>query len=163
MKIVSNTGPIIGLAKIDQLFLLKNLASEVLIPPMVYRELLGKVGIESDRIDRALNELLHVTELDPLDPATEGAISGLSEGEKQAIGLASTIRGDVLLLLDDRAGRKVSEQLNIPTVGLVGLLLLGKEKGILQNIGSLVDELRTHGYWLSDEVTEVAKRLAGEK
>jgi predicted nucleic acid-binding protein len=40
---------------------------------------------------------------------------------------------------------------------------LAKEKGILGNIGSLVDELRTHGYWLSDEVTEVAKRLAGEK
>ena len=33
MKIVSNTGPIIGLAKVDQLFLLKNVASEVLIPP----------------------------------------------------------------------------------------------------------------------------------
>jgi predicted nucleic acid-binding protein len=62
MKIVSNTGPIIGLAKVDQLFLLKNIASEVLIPPMVYRELLGKVGTESERIDRAFNEFLHVTD-----------------------------------------------------------------------------------------------------
>jgi hypothetical protein len=163
MKIVSNTGPIIGLAKVDQLFLLKNVASEVLIPPMVYRELLGKVGTESERIDRALNEFLHVTDLNPLEPATEVAISGLDEGERQAIGLASTIKGDVLLLLDDRAGREVSEKLNIPTIGLIGLLLLAKEKRILKNIGSLVDDLRTRGYWLSDEVAEVAKRLAGEK
>jgi len=36
MKIISNTGPIIGLAKIDRLFILKNIASEVVIPPMVY-------------------------------------------------------------------------------------------------------------------------------
>ena len=39
MKIISNTGPIIGLAKIDKLSLLKELAEEVLIPPLVYREL----------------------------------------------------------------------------------------------------------------------------
>lgn len=47
MKIVSDTGPLIGLAKIDCLSILKNIATEVLIPPMVHRELLGKVGIES--------------------------------------------------------------------------------------------------------------------
>lgn len=122
MKIISNTGPIIGLAKIDQLFLLKKIPSEVLIPPMVYREILGKVGIESERIDHALNEFLRVTDLNPLEPSIEMTISGLGDGERQAIGLASTVKGDVLLLLDDRAGREVAKQLNIPTTGLVGLL-----------------------------------------
>jgi predicted nucleic acid-binding protein len=39
MKIISNTGPLIGLAKIDCLSILKMIASEVLIPPMVHREL----------------------------------------------------------------------------------------------------------------------------
>ncbi len=38
MKIISNTGPLIGLAKIDCLSILKMIASEVLIPPMVHRE-----------------------------------------------------------------------------------------------------------------------------
>lgn len=44
MKIVSNTGPIIGLAKINRLSILKDLADEILIPPMVHRELLAKTG-----------------------------------------------------------------------------------------------------------------------
>ena len=52
MRIVSNTGPIIGLAKIDRLSILKDIASEIIIPPMVHRELLGKTGIESERIDK---------------------------------------------------------------------------------------------------------------
>jgi predicted nucleic acid-binding protein len=39
VKIISNTGPIIGLAKIDKLSLLNDLAEEILIPPLVYREL----------------------------------------------------------------------------------------------------------------------------
>jgi len=46
MKIISNTGPLIALAKIDCLFILKEIASEVLIPRAVYRELFGKIGIE---------------------------------------------------------------------------------------------------------------------
>lgn len=162
MKVVSNTGPLIGLAKINQLFLLKNLYPDVLIPPMVHRELLGKVGNESDQIDSALQDFINVTELKNLNPATESVLSGLDEGEKQAIGLASTVKEDVLLLLDDRAGREVAKKLNISTTGLIGILLLAKEKGLIKNITSLIQSIRNNGYWLSDEVIDVSKRLAGE-
>jgi predicted nucleic acid-binding protein len=51
MRIVSNTGPLIGLAKIDCLSILKQIASEVCIPPMVYRELLGKEGMPTPPLD----------------------------------------------------------------------------------------------------------------
>lgn len=162
MKIVSNTGPLIGLAKIKQISLLKDIAEAVFTPPMVHRELLGKVGDESQEIDYALSGFIRVTDPKPLAPATELAIADLDEGEKQAIGLASTVAGDILLLLDDRAGRAVAKKLNIPTMGLVTFLLLAKERGLVANIGQLIEELRNKGYWLSDEVIEVAKRLAGE-
>jgi predicted nucleic acid-binding protein len=163
MKIVSDTGPLIGLAKIDCLPILKDIASGVLIPSVVHRELLGKVGIESERIDKALNDFIRVVDLKPLDPATEEALADLDEGERQAIGLASTFLEDVLLLIDDHAGRSVAEKLNIPTTGLIGILLLAKEKGILKNVSSLIDELRIQGYWISDEVADIAIHLAGEK
>jgi len=35
MIVISDTGPIIGLSKIDKIFLLKKIAKEILIPPMV--------------------------------------------------------------------------------------------------------------------------------
>jgi predicted nucleic acid-binding protein len=162
MKIVSNTGPLIGLAKIDCFSILKDIASEVLIPPMVNRELLGKIGIESERIDKALNDFIRVTNPKPLDLSTKDALANLDEGERQTIGLAYTFSENVLLLLDDRAGRIVAEKLNIPTIGLIGILLLAKEKGILENIGSLINELRNQGYWISDEVADIARHLAGE-
>lgn len=163
MKVVSNTGPIIALAKIGQIFLLRSMFEEVLIPPLVHRELLGKIGSESEQIDQALKDFIRIADIMPLEPVTERAIDDLYEGEKQAIGLASMIEGEVLLLLDDRAGRQVTEKLNIPTTGLIGLLLLAKEKGLVENVGSLIEELRNNGYWLSDEVMDVARRLAGEK
>jgi len=163
MKIIADTGPLIGLAKINCLFILKRIASEVHIPPMVYRELLGKISMESERIDDALNDFIKITELKTLKPGIKEMLSGLDEGEKQSIGLASKFSRDALLLIDDRAGRMVADLLNIPNTGLIGVLLLAKEKGILKSISSLIDELRNGGYWISDKIADLAKSMAGEK
>lgn len=162
MRMVSNTGPLIGLAKIDLLDILKNFSAEVLIPSAVHRELLGKVGVESFRIDRALSDFIHVTEVTLLRHSVKQALADLDEGERQAIGLASSLTGDVLLLLDDRAGRAAASELNIPTTGLIGVLLLAKEKRLIKKVGLHIDELRKQGYWVSDEVVQTAKELAGE-
>lgn len=163
MKIISDTGPIIGLAKIDRLPILKDIADEILIPPMVYREILGKVGAESERIDRALANFIHKVELNPPPPEIQEVLQDLDEGERQTIALASILSEDVLLLMDDRAGRIAAAKLGIPTTGLIGILLLAKEKGILDNISSLICELRNQGYWISDEITNIARHLANEK
>jgi len=160
MIIVSNTGPIIALAKIQKLALLKDLASEVLIPPAVHRELFGKVGRESQEIDRALSDFIHVAEVTEINPEIITASLGLDEGEKQVIALASTLTGEVVLLIDDRAGRRVAQQLGLSTVGAVGVLLYLKEQGIIENLESLLLEMRERGYWLSDKVIEIAKRLS---
>jgi predicted nucleic acid-binding protein len=162
MKIVSDTGPLIGLAKINCLYILKEIASAVYIPPMVYRELFGKISFETEGIDNALNEFIQVTELKILKPEIQEMSVDLAEGERQAIGLASMFSKDVLLLIDDYAGRIVADQLNIPKIGIIGILLLAKERGILKDVGLLIEELRNKGYWLSDELIVLARRLAGE-
>ena len=43
MTIASNTGPLIALAKADQLILLRTFYGDVLIPPGVHRELLEQI------------------------------------------------------------------------------------------------------------------------
>lgn len=162
MKIVADTGPIIGLAKIGRIYLLKKLATEVLIPPIVHKELYGKIGSESDQIDRALSDFIHVVDLGSLELNIDEPLDNLSEGEKQSILLASGLKKEVLLLIDDRAGRKAAENLNISKIGLIGILLLAKKRGIIDNVGSLLQELQAAGYWLSDEVIAVARKLAEE-
>lgn len=162
MRIVADTGPIIALAKIGKIFLLKSIAEEVLISPMVYKELFGKIGSESNEIDKALNTFIRLKKEITLDEATEMALADLGEGEKQAIGLASNLGEDVLLLIDDRAGRRIAGKLNIATTGLVGLLVVAKEMGFVESVGPLIEDLRHNGYWLSDDLITTAKRLAGE-
>lgn len=145
MKIIADTGPLIGLAKIDRLSILKQIFPGVSIPPMVYRELLSKISEESERIENALDEFIQVEEIKTVEariksnlaPKMEKMLSELGEGERQVIILALKHSKDVLLLLDDRAGRKTANKLNIRCIGLIGILMLAKVLSVTANIGSI--------------------------
>jgi predicted nucleic acid-binding protein len=69
VKIVSNTGPIIGLAKIGRLDLLQSLTGEVLIPSSVHKELFGKTGAEATPIEVALSDFITVVPVNIADPS----------------------------------------------------------------------------------------------
>ncbi len=58
--------------------------------------------------------------------------------------------------------RQAADNLNISQIGLVGILLLAKKKGLIENVEPLLQELRANGYWLSDEVLAVARKLSEE-
>ena len=166
MKLLSNTGPIIGLAKIDKLSLLKELSEEVLIPPLVIiRNLVSmssKCGWESSRIYLAINNFIKVTELSEISNEIKQVISTNDGGEKQVISLGSVTSGELILLLDDKARRNAAKKLGLATTGLVGVLIFPKEKGLINEVSSLLEELRIQGYWLGDSLIRIAKNLAGE-
>lgn len=162
VKIISNTGPIIGLAKIRQLGLLKKLASKICIPPFVYRELFGRIGPETTEIEQALGEFIKVTPIRISDPTPEKVLVELDEGERQAILLARSFEEEVLLLMDDYAGRKAARKMHLVVTGIMGLLISAKEKRLIEKVTPLIEELRENGYWLSDEVVRISKRLANE-
>jgi uncharacterized protein len=148
------------LAKADRLSLLRVLYEEVLIPPAVHRELLAKSGPEAQRLDEALAGFLRVVPK-PLSPEeVERLTRGLGAGEQQAISLALSSGG--LLLIDDQAGRKAARQLGITISGVVGVLLKAKQEGHLPLVCPVVEMIRQNGYWLSDALVESAARLAGE-
>lgn len=162
MIAVSDTGPIIGLAKASHLSLLKNLFGKVLIPPMVHKELFAKTGNEWELINKALMDFIHVSEIKPLDETSKSILEGLDEGERQAIYVALSMGNDVILLIDDQAGRQAAEKLNIKITGLVGVLLLAKERGLIKSVVDVIEEIRGNGYWLSNSLVDIAKRLSRE-
>jgi predicted nucleic acid-binding protein len=162
MIAVSDTGPIIGLAKANRLALLKNLFEKVLIPPMVRKELFAKTGDEAEWIDSALTDFIQVFEIRPIDETAKLILEGLGEGERQAIGIAASMGNDAILLIDDLAGRQAAEKLNIKITGLVGVLLLAKERGLIKSVSDIIEEIRSKGYWLSNSIVDIAKQVAGE-
>jgi len=41
-------------------------------------------------------------------------------------------------------------------------LLRPKQEGLISSVREVLEQMRGHGYWLSDELIEVATKLAGE-
>lgn len=160
MSLVSNTGPLIALAKVDQLRLLESLYSQAHIPPAVHRELLAKTGVEAERLDQAIGTFIRVAELPELRPEVQAATLSLGAGEREAVALAHYMR--LLLVMDDQLGRQAAHRLNLEVTGTAGVLILAKQKGLISSVRELLEQMREHGYWLSDELIETAARLAGE-
>jgi uncharacterized protein len=147
--VVSNTSPIINLACIEQLDLLPELYATIVIPPAVFHETTvvlpnapGAATVRSapwiqcrEVANRSLVASLRL-ELDP--------------GEAEAI--ACALEGSAtLLLIDERRGRRVAQQLGISVIGLVGVLLLAKRRGLVAQIRPLLDGLRQRaGFWMSE-------------
>lgn len=162
--VVADAGPLIGLARIDQLSLLTALYGFVLIPEPVLAEL----GVDADRPGaRRLSTALAEGSIRPraLTPGSETDLAGLrlllDAGESAAILLAEQTDCR-FLLIDERRGREIARRRGIPVVGLAGVLLAAKRSGLLESVGSVLADLSRQGYRLSDALVAEVLRLAGE-
>ncbi|MCP4420391.1 MAG: DUF3368 domain-containing protein [Chloroflexi bacterium] len=160
MTHVTNTGPLIILAKIDQLGLLQQMFTSISIPPAVHRELMAKSDIESRRLDAAFREFINISAEPELLPIVQTATKHLDAGEQQAIALAHA--KDSILIIDERLGRQASRQLGLTVTGSVGVLIEGKKRGHIPAVTPLLRMARQRGYWLSDKLIATAAKMAGE-
>ena len=157
---VSDTGPLIALAKVGMLPLLKSLFGMVYIAPAVHRELLAGEGDDVARLQETIGDFIAVIVAPAADPEVTHSVRDLGRGEQDAIALAVHTRS--VLVIDDHAARVVALALGIPVTGTVGVLIRAKEVGILPAVSPVLEDMRTKGYWLSDGLLAIAARLAGE-
>jgi len=160
MTIVTNTGPLVILAKIDQLGLLQQMFTSVAIPPAVHRELLAKSGAEASRLDAALKQFIEVVAEPELSPTVKIVTDHLDAGEQQAIALAYA--RNTMLVIDERLGRQAARQLGLTVTGSTGVLIEAKQRGHIPAVRPLLEAARRQGYWLSDELIAIAAKMAGE-
>ena len=140
MRIVSNTSPIVALAHLGELDLPRKIFdSAILIPPAIAHELAGRV----------LPEWFEVREVrQPLSARTLEAFLGA--GESEALALALEAEAD-LVLLDDKAARRLASQLHL---SVVGLLLKTKEAGLIPSIRPKMEALRSLPFHISPRLQE---------
>lgn len=161
MIVVSNTSPLINLAVVGKLDLLRQLYGKVVIPQAVYQEIAvagsGQPG--ADQIKR-----LDWIETCPV--AGRSTVISLrlevDEGEAEAIALAGELGAD-LLLLDERRGRIVASRLGLQFVGLLGILAEAKHRSFVPAVRPIMDDLiEKAGFWIRRELYDRVLQAVGE-
>jgi predicted nucleic acid-binding protein len=161
MSIVSNATPLIYLAKIDRLDLLRKIFSEVVIPEEVKVEVVdkGKELMEKDAyiVENAINDgwlKVYQTQL------TKTPIK-LEAGEIATLSLAKS-RGIPEVLIDENPARTAAKLLGLTPRGTIFVLLKALEMKEI-NLNEFIDtlqELITVGFRLKEEVYLEALRKA---
>jgi len=143
MPAVSNTSPLVNLAIVDLLHLLRRQFAELLIPPAVRDELRAdEERLGSASLQAAMDEgWLRIVELD--NPAVAQAFSEqVDRGEAEAIALALQLKA-APVLIDERDGRALATGLGLQVTGLLGILLRARLTGDLAAIAPVLDALET--------------------
>jgi predicted nucleic acid-binding protein len=138
MIVFSNTSPIMNLAVVGQADLLQQLYGKVMIPEAARQELVAL------RLDDPVGRLADASWIETRNVAdrnlVESLLSELHPGEAEAIALAIQMKAD-LLLVDERRGRSVASRLNLKVMGLLGLLIEAKRKGLIEAVRPILDDL----------------------
>lgn len=139
MIVVSDTSPILNLARIGRLERLPALYRQVLIPSAVHEELIALLSDFSDAIDVALQSWLYVADAED-QHRVRRLREELDHGEAEAVVLAIERRAD-LLLVDERRACSTAASAGIKITGLLGLITQAKRDGHFQTAKPIVDEL----------------------
>jgi uncharacterized protein len=139
MLIVSNTSPLSNLAVIGEITLLQKIYPKILIPPIVYIEL---VRLPKNQL--SITTLIETGWLEIQTPKNIQLIQSLEQnldpGESAAIALAIELNAD-RLLIDERLGRNVATQYGLNIRGILGILVNAKEQGIIPAAKPILDRL----------------------
>ena len=83
-------------------------------------------------------------------------------GKAEAISLAQELAAD-LLLIDERMGRAIAARLGIRIIGLLGVLMEAKHRGLIREIKPLVDALMNVGFRIGKDLYERILQTGGEQ
>src|SRR5690606_36512745 len=86
----------------------------------------------------------------------------LGAGEAEAITLALE-RKAAFVLIDDRTARLTAEHVGLVPLGVLGILIRAKHKGLISTVGPAIERLvREMDFTVSDRLLQHTLREAGE-
>jgi len=158
---VADSGPLISCARANKLTLVRDVYSELIIPPAVYTEIVidgsGKPGAED--IEAAVSIWVDVTK-----PGNDGLVASLKQrigpGESEAIALAKEL--DAYLLIDEASGINVAREYGIRITSTLLMLLEARKRGLISSVTVELDELIASGFRCSDILYRKVLTLSGE-
>ena len=160
VSIVCDTSIWLYLGRLNHLYLLESLYSEIYVTDEVCLELDAGRLLRPDTADPRLLTWAKQVSLPPnawqLIPANR-----LGRGE-QSVMICALLHQLDIVGLDDGQARQLAQRLQLKIVGTVGVLLLAKQKNLIQKVEPLLSALPQCGFYLTPAYKTMALQLAGE-
>jgi uncharacterized protein len=164
VTVVSNSSPLIALAKIECFHLLQELYGTLSISAEVYAEVVVAGSRLPGASETANSPWIHVKHVQrPNDVSSAQERFGLGVGELSTLILAKEVRAD-LVILDDLRARKLAQRERFRVQGTIAVLETCFRKGQLPDLRGAYKQLLKCGVFLnrdllnrSLESSEIAK------
>lgn len=144
MRVISNTSPLIALAKLDKLNLLEQIFGKVLIPQLVCNELeRGCFYQEVTQFKSACDSFIEVVNVEN----HQAFKRNLDLGECEVLSLALERQADIVLI-DDRKAFNEAKELGLKTISTLTLLRVAETKGFVDDYLVLISELAAKKFFI---------------
>jgi len=158
MIIISDSSPLISLAIIGKLNILVHLYEEIYVPTAVYEEV-----VKSDKPFAKELKLFLQGKIKSVKNkmAVDILLSDIGAGEAEAIILALEQHPDVILI-DDLKARRFAKIKGLTVMGTMGLLLMAKREGLIEEIKPLLSDLLSNNIRISSKIIDITLHAADE-
>lgn len=161
--VISDASPVIGLAIVDGLAWLPALFGAVWIPPSVHREVLPGVNARGEPEIAAAIKSKTLCVWKKSIPVPAANMGGLDEGETDCIRIAlSESAGNTIILMDERAGRAIANELGFQVAGTAAVIGFAKRHGLIESAKARFERLHASDFRISAEVIQTVLRGVGE-
>lgn len=161
MTVVTDTSVVLNLCYLRQEELLSALCGRIIAPVEVRAEFHRLAASDARFTGLVFPTCIEVRSCTRTAPVLSGHHT-LHPGEIAALSLAVELSADAVLM-DERAGRKVAAILGVVCIGLLGLLVQGKNAGLIASLAPLLDTLEQGArFRLAPTLRSQILRLAGE-
>ncbi|MGD2091627.1 MAG: DUF3368 domain-containing protein [Candidatus Aminicenantes bacterium] len=164
IKVICNSSPIIGLAKLERLDLIEKLYQEIIVPEAVFDELItkGRDKYKTAEINQLIDQNIITVQKVNNRELIRALRKDLDYGESEVIALAIELQAD-LVILDEKDARDLAEFYNLKKIGLLGILIRAKERGFISSVKEYMDRLINAGFRIDDNLYQlIASSLIGK-
>lgn len=158
-RVIVNSTPLIILCNIGQLSILKELYEEIVIPEAVYKEVTAKIDSACRQIISA--DWIHIERIKD-NSEKKMYKAKLHDGEVEVMILAQEDKKAELVIIDDNAAKKTAKYLGLTVTGTIGIILKAKERGIITEIHSVLEDMKRKGFYISSHLEQMILEQAGE-
>ncbi len=148
-KVYVDTSSLIILSKIDALHLLKEIYGSIIITTFIKSE-----------FNDPLPPWIIV---EPTNNIDQHFLKNFNLGPGETSIIMNTLKNDAFLIIDDLKARKIATTLRLRFTGIIGILIIAKELGIINSIKFYIKNIQATNFRLSESLIKHALEIANEK